>query len=166
MLLCGLSSYKGFAVKTLGIKRSNFRKLETLDYKDIIDEVTPIPSKRALIHHGPNVSVQAKRIKFKLHLEIPPLYCVEYIDNASGEIIEYHYDWEDSSGILMKFHAHYHPEEAPASVKQFDPFHLHVKIDGNDKEARKREPDTQYKCLYNVLYFIKSHAYVKAYTGK
>lgn len=97
-------------MKTLGIKRSNFYKLETLDFKDIIEEVTPIPGKKALIHHG--------------------------------------------------------PQEAPATVKQFDPFHLHVNIDGNDNEARKREPDTQYKCLYNVLYFIKSHAYVKAYTEK
>jgi hypothetical protein len=64
----------------------------------------------------------------------------------------------------MKFHAHYHPEEAPSAVKQFDPYHLHVKIDINDKEAKKREQDTQYKCLYNVLYFIKRNAYVKTYT--
>lgn len=152
--------------KTLGIKRSNFRKLETLDFKDIIEEVNDITGKKAPVFHGPHVLVQAKCIKFRLNLDIPNLYCTEIIDKVSDEIIEYYYDWQSSSDTLMKFHAHYHPDEAPQEVKQYDPFHLHLKIDKNDSEAKKREPDTQYKCLYNVLYFIKKQAYIKEYSAK
>jgi len=148
--------------KTLGIKRTNFPRYERLDFRDIIEEVNNIYGES----HGPNITVQAKLIRFKLFLPIPPLKCIELIDNATNEIIEYYYDWQDSSTTLMKFHAHYHPDEAPQEVKQFDPFHLHVKYDENDNEAKKREPDNEYKCLYNVLMFIKRHAYITKYTTK
>jgi len=150
--------------KTLGIKRTNFPRLERLDFRDIIEEVNNIFGVEVPGHHGPNVSVQAKRIRFKLFLPIPSLKCVEYIDNQTNEIIEYFYDWEDASGTLMKFHGHYHPEEAPDEIKEFDPFHLHIKEDEFDREARKRERDDEYRCLYQVLLFIKRYVYVTRYT--
>lgn len=150
-------------MKTLGIKRTNFNQLEKLDFKDIIEEVNDIIGVEIPGHHGPNVSVQAKLIRFRVSLEIPPLKCVEYIDNSTQEIVEYFYDWGDSSGTLMKFHAHYHPKGAPAIVKKFDPFHLHVKENKYDTEAKKREPDNEFQCLYKVLLFIKRHVYVTQY---
>ncbi|MFS0862179.1 hypothetical protein [Fredinandcohnia sp. 179-A 10B2 NHS] len=152
--------------KTLGIKRTNFKQFESLDFRDIIEEVNNIFGVEVPGHHGPNVSVQAKRIRFKLFLTIPSLKCVEYIDNQTNEIIEYFYDWDDSSGTLMKFHAHYHPDEAPEKVKEFDPFHLHLKVNEFDTEAKRRERDNEYKCLYNVLLFIKRHAYVSKHLQK
>lgn len=167
MQLCGLSSYKGYQMaKTLGIKRTNFARLERLDFRDIIEEVNDIFGVDVPNHHGPNVSVQAKRIRFKLFLSIPSLKCVEYIDNQTNEIIEYFYDWDDKSGTLMKFHGHYHPKEAPLTVKAFDPFHLHLKENEFDTEAKKRERDDEYKCLYNVLLFIKRYAYITKYSAK
>ncbi|RLQ92282.1 DUF6516 family protein [Falsibacillus albus] len=149
--------------KTLGIKRTNFSKLGRLDFRDIIEEVNEIFGVEVPGHHGPYVSIQAKRIRFKLFLSIPSLKCVEFIDNQTDEIIEYFYDWDDSPGTLMKFHAHYHPKEAPGHVKEFDPFHLHMKENEFDQEAKKRERDNEYKCLYNVLLFIKRYVYVRRY---
>lgn len=146
--------------KTLEINRTNFRLLE-LDFRDIIEEIQNIPGVEVPKFHGPNVAVQAKRIKFRLSFEVPSLKCVEFIDNNTDEIIEYFYDWEDSSfGTFMKFHAHYHPKEAPESVKQFDPFHIHTKIDALDNEAKKREKDNEYQRLDKVLSFIKRHIYL------
>jgi hypothetical protein len=152
--------------KTLGIKRTNFHRLERLDFRDIIEEVNDIFGLEVPGHHSPNVTVQAKRIRFKLFLSIPSLKCVEYIDNQTGEIIEYFYDWDDHDGTLMKFHAHFHPEEAPDKVKEFDPFHLHLKENEFDNQAKKRERDNEFKCLYNVLMFIKRHIYVSKYAKK
>lgn len=167
MLQCGLSSYKGLLMKkTLEIKRTNFKQYEKLDFRDIIEEVQDILGVEVPTHYGPKVSVQAKRIFFKLDLNLPSLKCVEFIDNATNEIIEYFYDWEDKKGTLMKFHAHYHPKEASKEVKQFDPFHLHLKENQFDTEAKKREPDNEYQCLFKVLMFIKRQAYVTKYALK
>lgn len=152
--------------KTLGIKRSNFRQLERLDFKDIIEEVRDIFGVEIPGYHAPNVSVQAKRIIFKLDLYLPSLKCIEFIHNDTNEIIEYFYDWEDAKGTLMKFHAHFHPPDTPDYIRKFDPFHLHLKKDQFDQQATMREPDREYKCLYNILLFIKKYAYVSKYATK
>lgn len=152
--------------KTLGITRSNFNRLERLDFKDIIEECRNIFGVEVPGYHGTKVSVQAKVIVFRPSLQIPNLKCVEFIDNATNEIIEFFYDWGDSSNMLMKFHGHYHPDGTPEEIKRYDPFHLHLKIDRNDTELKKREKDTQYKCLYNVLIFIKQYVYVHTYAQK
>ncbi|MEH7400516.1 DUF6516 family protein [Gottfriedia acidiceleris] len=146
--------------KTIENERTKFNLIE-LYYKDIIREIQNIPSTDIPKHFGPNVYCQAKRIKFMFESDIPDLKCIEYIDKKTDKIVAYFYDWESSAGAIMKFHNHYHHDEAPEDVKEFDPFHLHIGQDRFDKLAKARKKDEEFKCLQKVLDFIKLHVYEK-----
>ncbi|PET39672.1 hypothetical protein CN514_23895 [Bacillus sp. AFS001701] len=61
----------------------------------------------------------------------------------------------------MAVHNHYHHDEAPEDVKEFDPFHLHIGQDRFDKLAKARKKDEEFMCLQKVLDFIKLHVNAK-----
>ncbi|WP_209369635.1 DUF6516 family protein [Priestia megaterium] len=152
-------------MKTLGIKRTNFKRLK-LDFNMIIEDISMGAYKKSPVYHGPNVIVQSEVIEFHSALRIPHLYCVEYVDKVSGEIIEYFYDWEGRGEVFMKFHAHYHPPGTPAEITKYDPFHLHRREHPDDKQAKLREKDITYQSLFNVLVHIKDMVYMNSHLSK
>jgi hypothetical protein len=102
----------------LNVKKTVFSNLEYL-YPDILStRFTETP--REKLDHKKGREINA-RISFH-HLD-GYLQCKEIFEG--DELIEYYYDWYAGNGeILQKFHAHYHRDEAPEEVKQFDPWHF------------------------------------------
>lgn len=75
------------------------------------------------------------------------LVCIEELD-AAGCIEIYWYDWfESNQSLIMKFHAHYHPDGTPAEITLYDPFHIHV--------DEKRHPNEKFRELNSILEFIR-----------
>lgn len=116
--------------KTLNIPKSTFATLE-----NIYDEIFSIhfrEVKKDDLDHKKGREVNAK---ISFHDNDCYLYCKEIFDRDSM-LVEYYYDWYAGNGqILQKFHAHYHPTEAPEDVKIFDPWHFHVPKSRGDKDG-------------------------------
>lgn len=43
----------------------------------------------------------------------------------------------ENGEVLQEFHAHYHPNEAPEDVSQFDPWNFHVLQTIGDKDGHR-----------------------------
>jgi len=124
----------------LKIPKSNFRFIEN-DFSDIIMEIRDgaqgLPNSARTIR---------KTIVFT---DLSKMYCVEEIDRNGVFIELYWYDWYDAQKeVVMKFHAHYHPDETPASITMYDPFHIH-----STDERRLR--NDKFQELYTILEFIR-----------
>ncbi|WP_339306653.1 DUF6516 family protein [Paenibacillus sp. FSL L8-0435] len=77
------------------------------------------------------------------------MYCVEEIDRNGGFIELYWYDWyDDQKELVMKFHAHYHPDETPANITMYDPFHIHT-------ANERRLNNEKFQELYTILEFTR-----------
>ncbi|MFB5760041.1 toxin-antitoxin system TumE family protein [Paenibacillus medicaginis] len=125
---------------SLEIRKSNFYFIEE-NYSDIIQEVREgangIPS------DGKSVR---KTILFR---DFSKMYCVELLDTAKQYIELYWYDWYgENQELIMKFHAHYHPDGTPASITKYDPYHIH-------SSNRERHYNKKFRELNDILEFIR-----------
>jgi hypothetical protein len=122
---------------SLGIPRSNFNFIEQ-NFADIIEEVrngaNGLESEPGIIR---------KTIIFR---DFSKMHCIEML--RQNEIELYWYDWyDDKKELIMKFHAHYHPEGTPAEIKMYDPYHFHAKDDRFHNES--------FRELNSILEFIR-----------
>jgi Family of unknown function (DUF6516) len=146
---------------TLKIPRTGFHVLK-LDFPDLLMEIRDkdqrsLPSR----YMSKGFSVQAKVLVFH---DLSKLHCIEKVDIATQEIEEYWYDWENTQGeVIMKFHGHYHEPGTPPEITQFDPFHIHKKLNPQDYKASHRELNHQYRTVRDVLCFIRNAMYAKSY---
>lgn len=93
--------------------------------------------------------------------DLPKLYCQEYIKD--GQIDYYHYDYYNSSGlIIIKFHSEAHPC-SPEHQTTTEPFHLHVRKDSQDLAASLRLPipNNHYKELMHIIDLILTSRYLR-----
>jgi len=141
----------------ISIPKSNFNLIGTM-YKDIIIEIRRGSNENLPGYNTDVISIVSKVIVFD---DMSKLYCKEFV-NADQELEAYWYDWSDSNGrMIMKFHAHFHPDETDPAIRKFDPFHLHKRAFATDDNCTKREVDTEYRELANVLIFIKDFKYAR-----
>ncbi|MDP4095640.1 DUF6516 family protein [Paenibacillus sp. P96] len=125
---------------SLEIRRSNFLFIEQ-NFSDIIQEVREGAD-------GLHSDGRAVRKTIIFH-DFSKMYCVEMLDKDKQYIELYWYDWyNENKQLIMKFHAHYHPDGTPASITKFDPYHLHSSTDTRHHNEKFRE-------LNDILEFIR-----------
>ncbi|WP_435922558.1 toxin-antitoxin system TumE family protein [Paenibacillus sp. DYY-L-2] len=128
----------------LEIPKSNFRFIEQ-NFSDIILE----------IRDGVNgIRSGAKSIrKTIVFRDTSKLHCIEELDSNGSYIELYWYDWYDNNkNLIMKFHAHYHPDGTPAEITVFDPYHIHLSNESRIHNTSHRELDS-------ILEFIRLRHY-------
>lgn len=120
------------------------------DYSHIIEEIqTPRESSNSLV---------MRNILFR---DMSKLKCKEFIDQETGYISVFQYDYYDSTGnIIMKFHSE--PHNDPKYQTRTEPFHLHVKKDAADLAAlvRKSLP-VSLRTVDGILTFIEHSAHLQ-----
>ncbi|UHA75469.1 toxin-antitoxin system TumE family protein [Paenibacillus sp. 481] len=124
---------------SLGIPKSNFNFIE-INFSDIILEIrngaNGLPSDARTIR---------KTIVFQ---DLSKMYCTEILENTRREIELYWYDWyEHNQQLIMKFHAHYHPDGTPKEITIHDPFHIQTNS--------YRGPNNQFRELNQILEFVR-----------
>ncbi|SEK40754.1 DUF6516 family protein [Paenibacillus sp. OK003] len=125
---------------SLEIRKSNFLFIES-NFSDIISEVRDGAN-------GIRSDSRSIRKTIVFH-DFSKLICIEELDKGRNFIELYWYDWyETNQQLIMKFHAHYHPDGTPASIIQFDPFHIHSNDD-------KRHHNESFRELNDILEFIR-----------
>lgn len=88
-------------------------------------------------------------MEFEVFHDFSKLICIEELDMDRCFIELYWYDWYDSNKqLIMKFHAHKHPEGTPSSVTKYDPFHIHSADD-------ERHHNEKFHELNDILEFIR-----------
>ena len=128
----------------LGIPKTIFSNLE-VRYEQIFN-VSFSETPKDQLNHKKGREVLAK---IKFYDDDCYLHCREIFEK--NELLEYYYDWYAGNGtILQKFHAHYHPNDAPEEVSRFDPWHWHVPKDENEKEGQ-RVPSKEGYTIHDVL---------------
>lgn len=122
------------------VQKSNFFFIEQ-NFSDIIEEV-----REGAQGKKSDSRMACKTIVFK---DMSKLYCVEYFDKK-GTIELFWYDFYGSDiKVIMKFHGHYHDDEASIKVTKYDPYHIH---DVNDN----RYFNEKYRELNDILEFIRT----------
>ncbi|MFD0712945.1 hypothetical protein [Paenibacillus sp. GCM10027626] len=115
--------------KFLGISKTTFSNLEYI-YGEIL-EARASETRKDELDHKKGREVNAK---ITFHHYDGYLRCKEIFEGTN--LIEYYYDWHAGNGeVLQKFHAHYHPGDAPDEVKKYDPWHWHVPHGLEDKDG-------------------------------
>lgn len=125
---------------SLKIAKSNFKFIEK-NFSDIISEIR---------ENANGIRSDSRSIrKTILFHDFSKLICIEELDMDRCFIELYWYDWYDSNKqLIMKFHAHKHPEGTPSSVTKYDPFHIHSADD-------ERHHNEKFHELNDILEFIR-----------
>ena len=124
---------------SLGIPKSNFNFIEA-NFSDIILE----------IRNGVNgLSSDARTIRKTIVFhDFSKMYCIEILNDRQSEIELYWYDWYGQDRqLIMKFHAHYHPDGTPKEITVHDPFHIQT--------DSYRGPNETFRELNQILEFIR-----------
>jgi hypothetical protein len=124
---------------SLGIPKSNFYFIED-NFSDIILEIR----NGANGLQSDNGTIR-KTIVFR---DFSKMTCIEILDESRHEIELYWYDWyEQNQQLIMKFHAHYHPDGTPKEITVFDPFHIQTNT--------YRGTNENFRELNQILEFIR-----------
>jgi len=124
---------------SLGIPRSNYFFIEQ-NFSDIILEIRNVV--------GVPYSDKRTIRKVILFHDLSKMYCTEIINDAGNDIELYWYDWyAHNQQLIIKFHAHYHPNGTPKEITVHDPFHIQTQY--------HRTSNQHFRELVQILEFVR-----------